>query len=303
MAADPTETAPRRRRGPWRRAGDIAADGAFRGVLAVARTLPYERRVAFMGALLRRAAGPLAGYRARALDNLALVRPDWSAARRREVADACLDNFGRTLAEMYSGPEFWRRAAAAPLSGGGLPHLERAVAEGRPVLFVTGHFGNHEVPRIVLQGRGHRIGGLYRETDNPAFNRHYIPTMTSVPGSGPGFAKGRRGVAGFVRHLRGGGLATLLFDLHEKGGAPIPFLGRPARTATTAAELALRFGAVILPYWGLRRPDGLSFDAILEEPVAHGEPLEMMREMTLRLERQIGRDPGQWFWVHRRWKG
>jgi KDO2-lipid IV(A) lauroyltransferase len=169
------------------------------------------------------------------------------------------------------------------------------------VLFVTGHFGNHEVPRHALTRLGYRIGGLYREMGNEFVNSHYAATMASV--SGPVFAKGRKGTLGFVRHLAGGEMATILFDLHDRDGVAIPFLGRPALTATTAADLALRYDALLLPYWGVRQPDGLGFDVVLEKPIPHGRPIAMMEEATRRLETHVRAHPGQWFWVHRRWKG
>jgi KDO2-lipid IV(A) lauroyltransferase len=280
---------------------DRAADLALRALVGLAMQMPYERRVPFMGRAVARAAGPLAGYRRRALANLALIHPNWPEARRRAVADEVLDNLGRTLIENYSWRELGARLADTALRGGGLPHLEQAAGLRRPVLFLTGHFGNHEAPRHVLTRTGHRVGGLYREMDNALVNRHYAATMADV--SGPVFPKGRRGTMGFLRHLRGGGMATLLFDLHARDGVPIPFLGRPALTALTAAELARRFDALVLPYWGLRRPDGLTFDAILEEPIAPASAQAMMEEATRRLERLVEAHPGQWFWVHRRWKG
>ncbi|MBP1805539.1 lysophospholipid acyltransferase family protein [Rubellimicrobium aerolatum] len=281
-------------------ASERTLDRALRVVIGTAMAMPYARRVAFMGALTRGVVGPLAGYRGRALANLALIHPDWPLPRRRAVAAEVLDNWGRTLIENYSWRELGAQLAVEPVAGGGLPHLEEARAAGRPVIFVTGHLGNHEAPRHVLTRLGYSIGGLYREMDNPLVNAHYAATMAEV--SGPVFPKGRRGTLGFVRHLAGGGMATILFDLHAYDGVPIPFLGRPAMTATTAADLALRYDALLLPYWGLRRADGLGFDVMLEEPIPHATPRAMMEEATRRLEARIAAHPGQWFWVHRRWK-
>jgi KDO2-lipid IV(A) lauroyltransferase len=58
-----------------------------------------------------------------------------------------------------------------------------------------------------------------------------------------------------------------------------------------------------VPFWGIRQPDGLGFETAVEEPIRHGTPLAMMEEATRRLEARIEAHPGQWFWVHRRWKG
>lgn len=279
---------------------DWATDRVLRGLIGAARRLPYARRLAMMGMLTRRAVGPLAGYRKRSLDNLAMIWPEMPLTERRRIADAVADNFGRTLIENYSHPEFGQRLAGTPVTGGGLAALAQARTEGRPVIFVTGHFGNHEAPRHVLAHLGYQIGGIYRAMKNPYFNGHYVQTMAQV--SGPVFAKGRRGTMGFARYLRDGGMATILFDVRVRNSPEIPFLGQPACTSTSAAELALRFDAAVIPYFGIRNPDGLTFTIAVEEPIPLTDPLTMTVAMTARLESRVRADPGQWFWVHRRWK-
>lgn len=275
-------------------------DAAFRGAIGTAMALPYERRVPLFGAVARRLAAPVAGYRRRALANLALVRPDWPEALRQEVAEQTLDNFGRTVIEHYSWRELSERLAGTAPSGAGVAALEEARRRGRPILFVTGHFGNPDAARIALDRAGFPNGVLYRPMSNPLVDRHYVGALDRI--SRPIFTRGRQGVLGFARHLAGGGMATILFDLHTQSGVPIPFLGRPALTATTAADLALRFDALLVPFWGIRQPDGLSFEVAVEEPIPPADPLAMMEEATRRLEARIAAHPGQWFWVHRRWK-
>ncbi|MEL6682153.1 MAG: lauroyl acyltransferase [Pseudomonadota bacterium] len=281
-------------------AADWLADRAFRGIIAAALKLPYERRLTLMGTAMRRTIGPLAGYRKRAEANLALIYPDWSDQKRRDIADACCDNFGRTLIENYSWQEFGQRLAHVQPAGSGLPRVIEAAKIGRPIIFVTAHFGNHEAPRHVLTRMGYVIGGLYRPMQNPYFNAHYAKTMTSW--GGPVFEQGRRGTMGFARHLKSGGMGTLLFDVSAKG-ITLPFLGHPARTATSAADIARKLDALVVPYFGVRQPDGTSFEVEVQEPVPHSEPAGMMANMTERLEAMIARYPEQWFWVHRRWKG
>lgn len=279
---------------------DWLADRALRALIASVMRLPYDTRVPMMGSALRRAIGPLTGYRKRAEDNLALIYPEMAAVQRRNLAATCCDNFGRTLIENYSWQEFGKKLATTTPTGPGLAALQEATKAKRPVIFVTGHFGNHEAPRHVLAGMGYTIGGLYRPMQNAYFNDHYAKTMTSW--GGPVFAQGRRGTMGFVRHLRGGGLGTLLFDVSAPGMS-IPFMGHPARTSLSAAEIALKLDAVVIPYFGLRQPDGLSFTVEIEAPIAPDTPRNMMIGMNARLEAQIARNPAQWFWVHRRWKG
>ncbi|MCC5974608.1 MAG: lysophospholipid acyltransferase family protein [Rubellimicrobium sp.] len=279
---------------------DWLVDRSLRGLIAAARCLPYERRVPFVGAMLRQAIGPLAGYRRRSLENLALIWPDRPLAERKRIADAVNDNLGRTLIENYAPREFAAHLADAAVSGNGLAAIETARAEGRPVILVSGHFGNHEAPRHAMAARGHAVGAIYRNMRNPYVNAHYIETIAAV--SGPVFAQGRQGTMGFARHLRNGGMAGILIDVRVRYGPEIGFLGHPARTSTSAAELALRFGATLVPCFGIRQADGLSFDIRFEDPIPHSDPLTMTQAMTERLEAQVIAHPGQWFWVHRRWK-
>ena len=116
------------------------------------------------------------------------------------------------------------------------------------------------------------------------------------------FPQGRRGTAGFVRHLRAGGQLVLLFDQHVFEAPVLDFMGKPARTALSAAELALRYNAVLIPFYGIRQPDGLSFETLLEAPIAHSDPKQMTQALNDSLAARIRHDPKQWFWVHRRWR-
>ncbi|MFA8442804.1 lysophospholipid acyltransferase family protein [Yoonia sp.] len=288
-----SETAPEGSKADW------LADRALRGLISTMLRLPYKTRVPLMGRALGKAIGPLAGYRKRAQDNLALIYPDMGVLDRRQLAEACCDNFGRTIIENYSWQEFGEKLSGTMATGDGLVHLEQAAQSQRPVIFVTAHFGNHEAPRQVLTRMGHTIGGLYRPMQNAYFNAHYAKTMTSW--GGPVFQQGRRGTMGFVRHLRGGGMGTLLYDVSAPG-MRLPFLGHPARTSLSAAEIALKLDALVIPYFGIRQTDGLSFTVEVEAPITHGSAENMLLDMNARLEAQIVRNPAQWFWVHRRWK-
>ena len=272
----------------------------LRGLINLALVLPYRWRVRMMGWLMATVIGPLAGYRRRAHANLAYIYPNMAVGARRRLARAVLNNAGRTIIENYSTRDFARQLANAPITGPGLTALAQARATGQSVIFVTAHFGNYEAPRHVLLAHGYRIGGLYRPMSNQYFNAHYVRTMEGV--SGPIFDKSPRGTIGFARFLKKGGMGTILFDIYFRAGPALPFLGQPAPTATSAAEFALRFNALLLPYFGIRDKDGLNFHIELGAPVTHGDPLQMTQAITQRLEEQIAARPEQWFWVHNRWK-
>lgn len=277
---------------------DKAVNAVVRGLIAVARVLPYRMRVRAFGLLMAYVIAPAAGYLARARAHVAQALPDLSATAQARIARGCCDNAGRMVIELYSGAAFQARVEQSGIGGPGLAAVEAARAAGRPVLFITGHFGNFEAPRRALVARGFEISGIYRRMSNAPFNAHYEQTLQQV--SIPVYPQDRSGIRGFLRHIRGGGMGTMLFDVKAEG-ADIAFLGRPAPTALSVAEFALRFDALLVPYFGIRRADGVHFDIEIEDPIAHSDPLRMMEAATARLEARIRAHPDQWFWVHRRW--
>ena len=279
---------------------DWIADRVLRILIWLMLRLPYGIRVPLMGAVTRRLVSPLAGYQRRALDNLSYIFPEMPAAERRRIAHAVSDNIGRTLIENYSTTDFLKRTLGSRIEGPGLEYLKKARREGRPVVLVTGHFGNYEAPRATLTQMGFIIGGLYRPMNNAFFNEHYVGTMERI--GGPVFPRGRKGLAGLVKHVRGGGFAVLLIDQFMYEGEPLDFMGKPAPTALSAAEMALKYDALLVPFYGIRNPDGLSFTIAIEAPVAPSDPASMTQKLNDSLAAQVRARPEQWLWVHRRWK-
>jgi KDO2-lipid IV(A) lauroyltransferase len=272
----------------------------LRSLIAGLLALPYRWRVPLCGWVMARVIAPLAGYRARVRENLALVMPAMPGAEVRRMMRAVPDNVGRTLIEIYSGREFVARTTAEPLSGPGLAALDAAHAEGRPVILVTGHFGNYDASRAALIARGFRVGALYRPMRDAAFNAHYVRAISGI--GTPVFPRGREGLGQMLRFLRGGGMLGVLVDVHTAKGADLTFFGKPAKTALSAAEMALKYNALVVPTYGIRRPDGLTFEIVVEAPIPHGPPAAMTQALNDSLEAQARRHMDQWFWIHRRWK-
>ncbi len=280
---------------------DWLSDLLIRGLLAVALRLPYDRRIPFMGWLVRRIVSPVAGYRRRAMTHLAKAVPSLSPRDRRRIADGVADNFGRSVAEIYSGTEFVNRIAAAdPLSGPGLPALLAAKAAGRPVIIAVAHFGNYDAMRSALVARGITVGAVYRPMDNPYFNAHYTKAIHAI--AEPLFARNRAGIMAMLRFLRSGGVLALGVDQHYSSGEELRFFGLPALTTLSPAEFALKYHCDLIPIHAVRQPDGLTFNVRVDEPIPHSTARHMMQAVNDNLEQVVRAHMDQWFWVHRRWK-
>lgn len=281
------------------RIGAWITDRLIRAALWLVLSLPFDARRSLAAALMTRIVAPLAGWRKRIRENLALVRPDLPEAEVARLVRDVPRSIGRTLAELYSGPEFVARVAREPLQGAGVAALEEAHRTGRPVLLVTGHLGNYDAIRGGLIARGYRVGGLYRPMDNPFFNHHYVAAISRI--GTPLFPRGRKGLADMVRFLKGGGMVGVVLDQSMGDGAILRFFGHVALTALSPAEMALRYDALVVPTYGIRRPDG-GFDMVIEAPIPHGDPETMTQALNDSLEAQVRAHMDQWLWTHRRWK-
>ncbi len=279
---------------------DYISNIAIRGIIGLARLVPYRFRVPMVGWIVSRIVAPIAGYNKRVRENLKLIFPDMPKAEVERLVKAVPDNAGRTLIEIYSGEDFVKRFAHAPLTGPGIEALDEAHKTGRPVVLVTGHFGNYDAPRAALIAKGYNVGALYREMNNGYFNPHYVAAISKV--CTPVFSRGRKGLSGLIRFLRGGGMAGFLIDQYMWDGEDVTFFGHTAPTALSAMELALKYDALVVPTYGVRQSNGLDFEVVCEAPIPASDPVTMTQALNDSLEALVRQHMDQWFWIHRRWK-
>lgn len=280
--------------------GDYIINLLIRGMLRLALMLPYNLRVPMIGRLMAHLISPLVGYTKRIRANLAYTCPDLDQSTIKRLCKDVPNNAGRSLIELYSSREFIQRHRDTPLSGDGVEALAKAHADGRPVVLVTGHFGNYDAARVALIGLGYKIGAVYMPMNNLFFNTHYEAAMQNMGGSL--FARGRSGLRDMVRFLRGGGMTFFVVDQYMAHGAPLQFFGKPAPTALSAAEMALKYDALLVPIYGIRDGNGLDFSIQVDAPIVHSDAATMTQALNDGLEVLVRQHMGQWLWIHRRWK-
>ena len=268
--------------------------------LTLPKALPYQWRIPVIGWITARVFAPLTGHQKRALDNLARIFPDLPPQEARRIARAASDNGGRVIGEMFSQAQFFARLANTPVTGPGVEILEQARLARRPIIAVSGHFGNYHAVRAVFSRMGHSIGGVYRPMSNPYFNARYVAHLKAI--AEPAFQRDRRGLAEMLRHLRAGNMVALLTDQRERDGAELRFFGQPALTTLSPAEMALKYDALLVPVYGIRADNGLDFRIRVEAPIPHDRPETMMQAVNDSLEAMVRAHMGQWLWVHRRWR-
>src|SRR6185295_11314304 len=109
-------------------------------------------------------------HRRIALRNLATAFPGRSDADRRLIARAAFAHFGRLLFELLAFSTLSPETMLSRVEFEGEDRARLAYAQGKGVLFVTGHFGFWELHAMVHALQIAPIGLLARALDNPQLN-------------------------------------------------------------------------------------------------------------------------------------
>jgi KDO2-lipid IV(A) lauroyltransferase len=224
----------------------------------------------------------------------------------RRIARRVFGQLGAGLMEMLRLPAIDGAYLDRYIDVVGQAHVDNAINAGRPVVLLTGHFGNWELCSIATALRGHPIVALARAQDKlPKLYRLLVSYRES---------KGCR-----IIH-KGGAMRQLLQALERREpvgivgdqasrqGIFVEFFGRPALFTTGPFELARTSGAVIVPGF-IHRVRG-PFHRIVVEPAitlprtqdANSAIRAGIEQFAKLLARHIEQDPTQWLWVHKRWK-
>lgn len=185
--------------------------------------------------------------------------------------------------------------------------LVNRVLSGRPLLIVTGHFGNWELASFVLGLIGCSSYAVARELDNPYLERFFLRFRQKT---GQTILAKKGDFEQMQSILTKGGIISTLADQDAGSrGQFVEFFGRPASTHKAIALLALEYQVPILVtgMWRVGFPMRyqLGFSDLILPEEFEGRP-DATKAITQRfstaLETLIRNAPEQYLWLHRRWK-
>jgi KDO2-lipid IV(A) lauroyltransferase len=294
---------------PRSRVADYAVYLAVRVVVCVIQALTHRAALRLAGGLAWLIHRVDRRHRLVADDNLRHAFPEGlDEARRERMVRAVYRHFCTLLIEIVHLPRKlhpgnWRHYLE--LTGGRV--IVDALLSGRPLLLVTGHFGNWEMAGYALGLFGFRTHAIARELDNPyldAFLRRF---------------RERTGQRVLAKHgdfdqmqellTNNGVLATLADQDAGQRGQFVDFFGRPASTHKAVALLALKYNVPLLVIGVPKVGEPMRYQVVAEDlirPEEYADRPDAVRAITARftaaLERVIRTAPEQYFWLHRRWK-
>ena len=235
--------------------------------------------------------------------NIALCFPELSAKEKAELVNAHLRDIGLMMMEFALGWMGTERAIErVPVTLEGLEHLEAARAQGKGVLLVGGHFSHLELcARLV--SRHIRIAGMYRRMDSAVFEWAVLRARLDYAAA----MFDKDDIRGTVKYLRNGG--TLWYapdqDMRSKDNVFVPFFGVPAATITATHHLARLSGALVMPFFHRRLPDGSGYALRLGAPLEDFPSSDAAHDtarVNASIEQMVREAPEQYLWVHKRFK-
>jgi Kdo2-lipid IVA lauroyltransferase/acyltransferase len=275
-----------------------------------AATLPMRAVVATVGFLARQVGMRVPRLRRIGMRNLSLAFPEKTDAEKLEILRQSWDNMGRTASEYFYIDRLWDfdPSASAPgrIEVEGFEQFIRLATDNKPAIILAAHLANWELPMVAASRHGLEAAALFAHVRNRRIGRMVMARRRSVMGKLIGSELG-------APHRLAGALHSglhlgLLVDQYFEAGPRITMFGHPTRFNPIFARLARQFDCPVHMVRVVRLPRG-------RFRIELGEELDLPRDAGGRIdvamsaqrvadivEGWVREQPGQWIWVHRRWR-
>jgi lauroyl/myristoyl acyltransferase len=271
----------------------------YRGLGALCNRLPLglqyllARRFADVGYLVA------ARSRAALQANLRVVLGSQAPEREvRRCAREAFRSFGMYLCEFFGVARFDARWIAEHVRVVGREHLDGALALGRGLIFVSGHYSNWELGAFVVGRLGYPILIIAQTHADPRVNALFVGARAK---HGVEVVPSALGARVALRALRQNRPVAILADRPTGGPTwSLDLCGRPTEFPQGPWRIALHSGAPLLPTFMHREPDRgytLEFGAPLTVRTdgTDEERARALAESFARCwEQRLRADPTQW---------
>jgi KDO2-lipid IV(A) lauroyltransferase len=248
-------------------------------------------------------------HRDRALGNLRRSFPDMPEPVRREVARRSMQQLFMLFIEILFTTRLVRIDTWVDYCelDNFRETLNLLLEPGRGVIMLTGHYGNWEILGYMLATLGFETTSIARPLDNPYVNE-WIMGIRQRRGQKIIDKKGATDEVTAVLD-RGGAVGFIADQNAGPKGIFVDFFGRKASTYKSIGLLAMQYKVPVVIGYARRIGDRFRF-RIAAQDVIHPKDWENepdpLRYITQRytkgIEDFVTGDPGQYLWVHRRWK-
>lgn len=265
------------------------------------------RLVQKTGSLLGELVHRMGFRRSTTLENLKHAFPDLDVATLESIGLEAFRSVGISLFELMWSPRLFKSGLDQIVQVENREVLSAAKSNGKGVLILTAHFGNWELmAQSVAKILEFPMLLIVKTQSNHLINRRVNDWRTRLGNSVIPMEVSVREV---LRTLQEGNIVGMAADQTAAiQSLSVEFFGRQVPTYEGPATFSLKTGAAIILTFAIRQPDGtyrLRFIEVSKTDLAEFNP-ENVAELTrrrVRLTESVIREyPGQWMWMHKRWK-
>ena len=280
-----------------------------RALIALIQAMPLSVCDSVAG-FLATLAGRVLRIRGNVVDkNLRIAFPEISAEERDVITWQMWRHLILMIAEIAQTPRKvhetnWREHSNIVRQ----KEFVRTLLSGRPLVIISGHFGNFELGGYLMGLFGFPTYTVARALDNRYLDR-FINDFRGRTGQ---YMLPKKGSGEDIqRMLESNGILTLLGD--QAAGQRqcwVDFFGKPASTHKAVSIFSLTFNAPTMVSYARRVRAPLHYEvgpAAICDPrdptFEYGSVPLLAQWYTDHLEKLVRESPGQYWWLHRRWKG
>jgi KDO2-lipid IV(A) lauroyltransferase len=293
----------------WRKASDFGVYLFVRLLIALIQALPLSacEKIAEISATLM---GRVFRVRGHVVEkNLNIAFPKLTPEERDEITWQMWRHLVLMIAEIAQTPRKVHETNWKEHSH--IVNQEAFVGtllSGRPLVLISGHFGNFELGGYLMGLFGFPTYTVARTLDNPYLDR-FVNDFRGRTGQ---YMLPKKGSGADIQNvLERAGILTLLGD--QAAGQRqcwVNFFGKPASTHKAVSVFSLGNNAPTMVSYARRVGKPLHYEV---GPTAICDPAEpgfeygtvplLAQWYTDHLEKLVRQSPGQYWWLHRRWKG
>jgi len=256
-----------------------------------------------LGAKIGSFIGPLFRSKSVTKKNIQNCLPDLPQEQVDILIKTMWENYGRIFSEYMFIEKFRSKKLEKYLNISGVETLEKIKKNGKPVVFISGHFNNFELMAMQLELNGIKLSAVYRPLNNFFLNRTMEDLRKNFICKNQ-IKKGLGGVREVVKAFSKNTSIALMIDQRVTEGEKSLLFDMPTYTTTIPAQLVKKYNCPVVPIY-IQRKNDIYFDITIENPIYFNEK-DNINSITLKLntwlQRKILINPEQWIWTHNKWK-
>ena len=238
------------------------------------------------------------------INNLSFAFPNLSENEKKEIIKQMWANYGKIFSEYMFIKKFRKNLEFSnKIQVENQEELEKIKHEGKPVIFISGHFNNFELMAMYIEKSKIDLAAVYRPLNNIFLN----PIMERIRKKYICKKQIKKGISGtkeILKEFKNGTSIALMIDQRVSEGVKCNLFGKTALTTTIPAQFIKKFNASVVPIY-IERLENQNFKLKILKKIKFSTEIsvfDITKQLNEVLEKMIKSNPDHWIWTHNRWK-